>query len=80
MAPLQNDVFERVPAIVFACLKAAELRIIAHPGVGLADGGIPVDVPVGMIPADLRLPNTRLWIHFDANFNLLHVWRREENE
>ena len=31
---------ERVPAVVFACLLPGELRIIVHPGVGLADGGI----------------------------------------
>jgi len=33
---------ERVPAVVFACLIPGEIRIILHPGVGLADGGAPL--------------------------------------
>ncbi len=30
------------------------------------------------IPFDLRMPNTPLWIHFDEEWNILRVWRREE--
>ena len=69
---------ERVPAVVFACLIPGEIRIILHPGVGLADGGAPRDVPAEQIPFDLRMPNTPLWIHFDEEWNILRVWRREE--
>lgn len=58
-----NSTTERmktVPAVVFASLKPGELRIILHPDVGLADGGVPLDISIEQIPAGLRMPNTRL--------------------
>jgi hypothetical protein len=69
---------ERVPAVVFACLLPGELRIIVHPGVGLADGGIPWNVPVELIPRELRMPNTPLWLKLDEQMNIVQVWRRDE--
>lgn len=68
---------DRVPAVVFACLIPGEIRVILHPGVGLAEGGAPRDVPVDQIPFELRMPNTPLWIQFDEDWNLLRVWRRD---
>jgi hypothetical protein len=70
---------ERVPAVVFSSLQSGEIRLILHPGAGLADGGAPRDVPVGQIPPELRMPNTPLWIHFDDDWNIVRVWRREES-
>jgi hypothetical protein len=69
---------DRIPAVVFGCLLAREIRIILHPANGLADGGVPRDVPVEQIPSDLRMPNTPLWIQFDEEWSILRVWRREE--
>jgi len=69
---------ERVPAVVFASLLPGEIRIILHPGASLADGGAPRDVPAEQIPAELRMPNTPLWIHFDDEWRIVRVWRREE--
>lgn len=69
---------ERVPAIVFACLLPGELRIVVHPRVGLADGGIPWNVPIELIPPELRMPNTPLWLKLDERMNILQVWRRGE--
>jgi hypothetical protein len=69
--------FDRIPAVVFACLVPGEIRIILHPGVGLADGGAPRDVPVSIIPPELRMPNTALWVQLDDGMNVLRVWRRE---
>jgi hypothetical protein len=68
---------ERVPAIVFACLRPGELRIVLCPGVGLADGGAPWDIPTVLVPPDLRMPNTPLWVGFDDDFNVVRIWRRE---
>jgi hypothetical protein len=68
---------ERVPAIVFACLRPGELRIVLYPGLGLADGGAPRDVPAAQVLADLRMPNTPLWVRFDDDFNIVAIWRRE---
>jgi hypothetical protein len=69
--------FDRVPAIVFACLLPGELRVTLHPGVGLADGGIPCNVPASLVQPELRMPNTLLWIQFDEERNIVRVWRRE---
>jgi hypothetical protein len=68
---------ERVPAIVFACLRPGELRIVLCPGLGLADGGAPRDVSASLVPPDLRMPNTPLWVQFDDDFNVVRIWRRE---
>ena len=69
---------DRVPAVVFACLIPGEIRIVLHPGVSLADGGVPLDVPAEVIPPPLRMPNTSLWVQFDDSMSILRVWRREE--
>ena len=70
--------FERIPAVVFASLSAGEIRIILHPGVGLAQGGAPRDIPVEQIPFELRIPNTPLWVQLDESMNVVRVWRRDE--
>jgi len=70
---------QQVPAVVFACLRAGEIRIVLRPGDGLADGGTPRDVPVEQIPAELRMPNTPLWVCFDDKWNIVRVWRRDES-
>jgi hypothetical protein len=33
-----------------------------------------------LIPPDLRMPNTPLWIRFDDDWMALRVWRRQEGE
>ena len=69
---------ERVPAVVIACLLPGEMRILVAPDVGMLDGGAPYDVSIAQIPLELRMPNTPLWIHFDEDWNVLRVWRRDE--
>jgi hypothetical protein len=66
-----------VPAQVFACLTPGELRIIVQPGNGFVDGGAPSDVPVEIIPPELRIPNTPLWLQLDDEMRILRAWRRE---
>ena len=67
-----------VPATVFACLLPGELRILVCPSAGLADGGIPWNVAVDLIPPELRMPNTPLWIELDEQRDIRRVWRRDE--
>lgn len=67
----------RVPAEVFACLRNGELRIILFPGVGIADGGAPRDVPIDLIPMALRLPNTKLWVQLNQSLDVESVGPRE---
>jgi hypothetical protein len=71
---------ERVQAVVFGCLIPGEIRLILTPGAGLADGGAPADIPAQAIPPDLRMPNTPLWVRFDDDWNVVRVWRRQEDE
>jgi hypothetical protein len=71
---------ERVPAVVFASLIPGEFRIILHPGVGIADGGAPLDIPADLIPFELRIPNAPLWVQLDDDKNVLRVWRREDQQ
>jgi hypothetical protein len=68
----------RVPAIVFGCLLDGELRIILLPGVGLANGGAPRDVPVKLVPHELRLPNTKLWVQLDEQLRVESVTGRDD--
>jgi len=75
-----NSWRERVPAVVFGCLIPGEIRVILFPGVGLANGGAPADIPMQLIPPDLRMPNTPLWVRFDDDWMALRVWRRQEGE
>ena len=69
---------EKIPAKVFGSLLAGEVRILLHPDSGIADGGAPMNVPVSLIPADLRMPNTLVWVKLDDRMNVVKVWKRDE--
>ncbi|MCE5302554.1 MAG: hypothetical protein LLF97_05525 [Planctomycetaceae bacterium] len=71
---------DRIPAEVFACLKAGELRLTVMPGVGLANGGSPCDVPIDKVPPNLRMPNTKLWIRMNDAWEIQEVWQRDDSE
>jgi hypothetical protein len=73
-----SEWLSRVPAVVFASLSPGTLRVLLHPGSGLAQGGAPRDIDIELVPRDLRVPNTRLWAKLDEKMNILEVWRREE--
>jgi hypothetical protein len=75
-----QSLLECIPAIVLGCLIPGEIRVILLPGVGLADGGAPADIPAQVIPSDLRMPNTTLWIRLDDDWEVVRVWRRQEGE
>ena len=79
-AKYPTEWLERIPATVFACLVPGEIRIILHPGVGMADGGAQYDVPIHTVPFELRMPNTLLWVQLDSDMNVLRVWKRESIE
>jgi hypothetical protein len=69
---------ERIPAEVFACLKAGELRITVMPRVGFVDGGVPWDVPTDKVPPHLRMPNSKLWIRVNENWEIQEIWERDD--
>ena len=45
-------------ARVLACLNSSRITVIACPGQGLADGGVPVEIESSLVPLDLRTPNS----------------------
>ncbi len=71
------DRIEDVPASVIAVLSRTHIRILLLPGYGLADGGVPCDIPIDMVPLDLRLPNTLLTATM-VNGNITSVCRRDD--
>jgi hypothetical protein len=48
----------RYPARVLGCLRDGEITVILCAGIGLADGGRRAELPIHMIPLDLRMPNS----------------------
>lgn len=50
------------------------------PGVRLADGGSPCDVPIDKVPFHLRLPNTKLWVRMSDSWEVQEVWQRDDSE
>lgn len=51
--------------MVLGCVRSSELRVLVEPGAAMAEGGVPLDVPAAIVPAELRLPNSRLWVVLD---------------
>jgi hypothetical protein len=72
--------YARMPAIVFGRLLRDEIRIELLPGNPFADGGAPIDVPLETIPAELRIPNTLLWVSISLDAKkILRIWRRHDD-
>lgn len=63
---------------IFACLRAREIAIHVLPGVGLADGGRLFDAALDVVPFDLRMPNTDVWVQFDRSMRITRVWHRDD--
>jgi len=67
---------ERIPGRVFACLQRGELKILVCPGADMVNGGVLTDVPIKIVPFELRMPNTNVWLKFDESMRVVRVWRR----
>ena len=68
----------RVPGEVFACLLDDEIKIMLLPGSGLANGGAERNVPIEIVPPELRLPNTKLWVQLNQSLDVESVTARIE--
>jgi len=53
-------------AQVISVLNRSTIRLLVHPGVGLVDGGIPMNIPLDLVPLPLRMPNTMLTVTMEA--------------
>jgi hypothetical protein len=69
----------RVRAVVLGCVIPGELRIVLEPGVGHVDGGVHSNIATQIVPVELRMPNSCLWIDFDAERRAVRVLKRRED-
>lgn len=57
---------QEIPARVIAVLTQSTNQVLLFPGAGLADGGIPTEIPLDLVPPDLRLPNTMVTVTMES--------------
>ncbi len=72
---------KQIPAEVFGCLIPGELRIVVFPGNGHVNGGAHWDISSDLVPNELRIPNTRIWVEMAKEKGVLYivrVWRRND--
>lgn len=55
----------KAPARVCACLRLGYLTVFIGYGLGMADGGIPHDIAIDLVPFDLRMPNSEFTVVLD---------------
>ena len=68
----------RYPAQVLGCLRNSFLTVIACKDVGMANGGINGEIPIHLVPVDLRMPNSEFDIVLDRFSESLSVLRKGE--
>lgn len=69
----------RYPAKVLGCLRDGEITIILCAGIGLADGGDRQELPIQLVPVDLRMPNSEFDVLFErASGRFVKVLHKEE--
>ncbi len=56
---------DRAPARVIGVLARNTITVVLWHGVGLVDGGIVRELPLELVPMDLRLPNSEFDVVFD---------------
>jgi hypothetical protein len=62
---LPNEI--RIRAKVLGCLHDGYLQVIVGYGCGLLDGGVPREIPMDVVPIDLRMPNSAFYIIQDRS-------------
>jgi hypothetical protein len=61
----EPESFLRAPAQVLGCLRPGFLTVIVGHGLGMANGGIPHEIPMDLVPFDLRMPNSAFTVVLD---------------
>jgi hypothetical protein len=69
-----------IRAEVLAVLSKSTIRVVLAPGEGQADGGIPCELAIDVVPAALRFPGTKLWVELDQGGNLVSAKPRGESD
>ncbi len=69
----------QTPAKVLACLRPGYLTVFVGYGLGMADGGMPHDIPMDLVPFDLRMPNSEFTLVLDrTNGRFIGVERQAD--
>jgi len=76
----EPDTILKAPAKVLACLRPGYLTVFVGHGLGMADGGIPHEVPMDLVPFDLRMPNSEFTVVIDrTNGQFIGVERKNDH-
>ncbi|CAN5871006.1 hypothetical protein BH23PLA1_BH23PLA1_35900 [soil metagenome] len=62
---IDSETIIKAPAKVLACLRPGYVTAAIGAGLGLADGGIPTEIPMHLLPMDLRMPNAEFTVLLD---------------
>lgn len=57
----------RIRARVLGCLREGYLEVIVGSGYGSLDAGVPREIPIDLVPHDLRMPNSMFFIIEDRD-------------
>ena len=63
MSQAPNEI--RIRAKVLGCLHDGYLEVIVGYGYGALDGGLPREIPMDVVPTDLRMPNSVSYVIVD---------------
>jgi hypothetical protein len=75
------DAIFKIPAKTLACLRPGYLSIFVGYGLGGAEGGVPQEIPIELVPIDLRLPNAEFTVILDRSIGrIVGVERKAEVE
>ena len=55
----------KIQVKVLGCLRPGYLTVFMRYGSGLADGGIPTEIPMDLVPFGLRMPNSVFSVVYD---------------
>jgi hypothetical protein len=69
----EPDTILKVPAKVLACLRPGYLTVFVGHGVGMVNGGIATDIPMDLVPFDLRMPNSEFTVVIDRTNPRLYI-------
>jgi hypothetical protein len=75
---MMTDRIYDVPARVMYMPTRDTVKILLAPGQGMVDGGVSADIPLELVPVDLRIPNKELLVTI-RNGSVTHVRSDDAN-
>ena len=63
----EGEAVLKAPAKVLACLAPGYLTVLVGHRLGMVDGGVPSDIPMDLVPFELRMPNSEFTVVIDKS-------------